>query len=99
MHFKLSSSKWRPFCPGVDELTVTSTGFDVFFVSSLNMLLNKQPSNGNDLQWWERQPQLWTGSIGQCGHVSPVFLGTPWRKVTWFTHDFPANDNNRPEIS
>ena len=56
MHLEISSAKWRPFCPGGDELTLTLTK------SLTQMTSNGQTLNRKHPTWCHRQQVIIFGN-------------------------------------
>ena len=71
-HLKISSAKWRPFCPGGDELTHWGR------VTHICVGTNTNIGSDNGLSPGRRQAIIWTNAgillIGQLGTNFSVFL-------------------------
>ena len=62
MHLNISSAKWRPFCPGGDEL-------------SNNVIYEGLPavsSAKTGISWWRHQIETFSASLAICAGNSPV---------------------------
>ena len=81
MHLKLSSAKWRPFCPGGDELFVLLSSTQIYTAVTIQTMTSKlfawKKIYIYVLTWW----QYWDNSywILFCGFIDGKLIG-PWEK-------------------
>ena len=80
MHLKMSSAKWRPFCPGGDELISADQDEWSHFVSLKDFFLNPAP--------WYLSCGKWIIGLIFCNAERPFHISTHYTKFPDLS-DFP----------
>ena len=88
IHLKMSSAKWRPFCLGLNVLSMHSNVYLVlqlftpWVVSALGL------SSDYRITWWRHQMETFSALLALCAGNSPVPVNSPhkgqWRRALMF---------------